>query len=111
MSHSGESQLINRGTVKSDGLEKSYSILFDDEGVTGVEVPTDRAGKPEGDPFTIPWTDIRAVTRKGGLSTRVLQRCGFTVAGEDTFRDIDGEPGSEFVMVLQAQNSCAKEGT
>src|SRR5262245_57285020 len=29
-------------------------------------------------------------------SIRVLQKCGFTMSGEDTFQGIDGEPGLEF---------------
>jgi RimJ/RimL family protein N-acetyltransferase len=38
-------------------------------------------------------------------SLRVLQKCGFAVCGEETFQGIDGEPGSGFIMTLEAGGS------
>ncbi len=44
------------------------------------------------------------VARKNVASIRVLQKCGFRISGEDTFCDLDSKPGSEFIMVLEAQD-------
>src|SRR5262245_54805535 len=76
MSGSGESELINSGFVKIDGRGKSYSVLFDDEGVKGVQLTTDQTGRPVVDRFKIPWADIRSVTRKSGIISwgMVLER-------------------------------------
>jgi RimJ/RimL family protein N-acetyltransferase len=49
------------------------------------------------------------VAKRNAASIRVLQKCGFTISGEATFRGIDGEPGSEFIMTLEAHNSDGKE--
>jgi RimJ/RimL family protein N-acetyltransferase len=35
-------------------------------------------------------------------SIRVLQKCGFTIAGEDRFSDTDGGEGEEFILKLGA---------
>jgi RimJ/RimL family protein N-acetyltransferase len=43
------------------------------------------------------------VARTNGASIRVLQKCGFTTRGEDTFPSPDGEPGQELIMVLEAR--------
>jgi RimJ/RimL family protein N-acetyltransferase len=43
------------------------------------------------------------VARKNAASIRVLQKCGFRISGEDTFCELNGEPGSEFIMILEAQ--------
>jgi RimJ/RimL family protein N-acetyltransferase len=42
------------------------------------------------------------VAKGNAASIRVLQKCGFTISGEDTFRDAAGAPGSEFIMTLEA---------
>ena len=42
------------------------------------------------------------VAKKNVASIRVLRKCGFTISGEDTFCDLDGEPDSEFIMILEA---------
>jgi hypothetical protein len=43
------------------------------------------------------------VARTNGASIRVLQKCGFTTCGEDAFPGLDGEPGQELIMVLEAR--------
>jgi RimJ/RimL family protein N-acetyltransferase len=47
------------------------------------------------------------VARQNAASLRVLQKCGFTICGEDTFRGVDGEPGEEFILTLA--ESCPAE--
>ena len=42
------------------------------------------------------------VAKENAASIRVLQKCGFKICGQDTFRGIDGTPGSEFIMKLDA---------
>jgi RimJ/RimL family protein N-acetyltransferase len=37
-------------------------------------------------------------------SVRVLQKCGFTICGEDRFAVGDGEEGEEFILVLGAND-------
>jgi RimJ/RimL family protein N-acetyltransferase len=44
------------------------------------------------------------VAKSNAASIRVLQKCGFTISGEATFSGINGEPGSEFIMTLEAEN-------
>lgn len=51
------------------------------------------------------------VAKRNVASIRVLQKCGFRITGEDTFRDIDGEPVSEFIMTLEAHSPDEKEST
>lgn len=45
------------------------------------------------------------VAKRNAASIRVMQKCGFTVCGEDTFCGIDGEQGEEFIMTLQANET------
>jgi RimJ/RimL family protein N-acetyltransferase len=45
------------------------------------------------------------VAKENVASIRVLQKCGFTISGEDTFCGLDGDPGSEFIMILETQGS------
>jgi RimJ/RimL family protein N-acetyltransferase len=45
------------------------------------------------------------VAQQNRASIRVLQKCGFTICGEDTFQGIDGEPGLEFAMVLEGKSA------
>ncbi len=40
------------------------------------------------------------VAKQNIASIRVLQKCGFTVHGEDRFTDINGEVGEEFILTL-----------
>ena len=47
--------------------------------------------------------DVR-VAKKNVASIRVLQKCGFTISGEDTFCDLDSKPSWEFIMSLEAQD-------
>jgi RimJ/RimL family protein N-acetyltransferase len=42
--------------------------------------------------------------RHNAASIRVLQKCGFTIAGEDRFPRADGEEGEEFILVLEASD-------
>jgi RimJ/RimL family protein N-acetyltransferase len=42
------------------------------------------------------------VAKQNLASIRVLQKCGFTMYGEDTFTGIDGEVGEEFILALGA---------
>jgi RimJ/RimL family protein N-acetyltransferase len=44
------------------------------------------------------------VARHNTASIRVLQKCGFTMAGEDRFAGPDGEEGEEFIFVLGAKD-------
>jgi RimJ/RimL family protein N-acetyltransferase len=41
------------------------------------------------------------VAKTNAASIRVLQKCGFRVFGEAPFTDPDGEPGEEFIMILE----------
>jgi RimJ/RimL family protein N-acetyltransferase len=45
------------------------------------------------------------VAKTNAASIRVLRKCGFTASGEDTFHGIDGEPGSELIMRLDASDA------
>jgi RimJ/RimL family protein N-acetyltransferase len=42
------------------------------------------------------------VAKQNVASIRVLQKCGFTIDGEDTFTDIDSGVGEEFILALGA---------
>ena len=42
------------------------------------------------------------VAKQNIASIRVLQKCGFTMYGEDTFTAIDGGVGEEFILTLAA---------
>jgi RimJ/RimL family protein N-acetyltransferase len=42
------------------------------------------------------------VAKHNAASIRILQKCGFTICGEDTFPWGDGEEGEEFILVLRA---------
>lgn len=44
------------------------------------------------------------VAKHNAASIRVLQKCGFTICGEDTFPAADGEEGEEFVLILGAND-------
>jgi len=43
------------------------------------------------------------VAKKNGASIRVLRKCSFRISSEDTFYGLDSKPGSEFIMILEAQ--------
>ncbi len=43
------------------------------------------------------------VAKHNAASIRVLQKCGFTICGEDTFPWADAEGGEEFILVLGAE--------
>ena len=45
---------------------------------------------------------VARVAKHNIASIRVLEKCGFTIVGEDEFAHSDGAPGAEFVMRLQA---------
>jgi RimJ/RimL family protein N-acetyltransferase len=40
------------------------------------------------------------VAKHNTASIRVLQKCGFTISGEDRFLGADGEEGEEFILTL-----------
>lgn len=42
-------------------------------------------------------------------SIRVLQKCGFTIAGEAKFAGLDGEPGEEWILILGANDHDKSE--
>jgi RimJ/RimL family protein N-acetyltransferase len=42
------------------------------------------------------------VAKHNAASIRVLQKCGFTICGEDTFPWADGEESDEFILILGA---------
>jgi RimJ/RimL family protein N-acetyltransferase len=42
------------------------------------------------------------VAKQNAASIRVLQKCGFSMYGEDTFTAIDGGIGEEFILALEA---------
>jgi RimJ/RimL family protein N-acetyltransferase len=44
------------------------------------------------------------VAKHNAASLRVLQKCGFTISGKDTFPLGNGERGEEFVLVLAAND-------
>jgi RimJ/RimL family protein N-acetyltransferase len=44
------------------------------------------------------------VAKQNVASIRVLQKCGFTIAGEDKDHSVDGEAIEEFIMIL-AENA------
>jgi RimJ/RimL family protein N-acetyltransferase len=48
------------------------------------------------------------VAKHNAASIRVLQKCGFTISGTDTFPGPDGEPGEEFIMSLAASDPDEK---
>jgi RimJ/RimL family protein N-acetyltransferase len=43
---------------------------------------------------------VAHVAKQNRASLRVLQKCGFTLTGEDTFPCYDGEVGEEFILAL-----------
>lgn len=49
------------------------------------------------------------VAKHNIASVRVLEKCGFTVSGEDKFCEADGNEGEEFVMRLGATCSQMKQ--
>ena len=49
------------------------------------------------------------VAKTNAASIRVLQKCGFTISGEDMFCGVGGEPCSEFVMKLEEHKSDETE--
>ena len=42
------------------------------------------------------------VAKENAASIRVLQKCGFTLSGEETYRGLTGEPSRELIMKLDA---------
>ena len=44
------------------------------------------------------------VAKHNTASIRVLQKCGFTIAGEGKFPGADGEEGEEFILTLGAND-------
>jgi RimJ/RimL family protein N-acetyltransferase len=50
------------------------------------------------------------VAKQNIASLRVLQKCGFTISGEDRFRGVDGELGEEFILTLAGGDRGEKEG-
>lgn len=44
------------------------------------------------------------VAKHNAASIRVLQKCGFTICGEDQFIGPGGEPGEEFILMLGASD-------
>lgn len=44
------------------------------------------------------------VAKHNAGSLRVLQKCGFTIAGEDRFPGVAGDEGEEFVLMLGAKD-------
>jgi RimJ/RimL family protein N-acetyltransferase len=42
------------------------------------------------------------VAKHNTASIRVLEKCGFTISGEDKFPGADGEEGEEFILTLGA---------
>jgi RimJ/RimL family protein N-acetyltransferase len=44
------------------------------------------------------------VAKHNFASIRVLQKCGFTISGEDKFPWVDGEEGEEFILILGAND-------
>jgi RimJ/RimL family protein N-acetyltransferase len=42
------------------------------------------------------------VARHNTASIRVLQKCGFTITGEDRFAGPDGDEGEEYILILGA---------
>jgi RimJ/RimL family protein N-acetyltransferase len=47
------------------------------------------------------------VAKHNIASLRVLEKCGFTVLGEDTFSMADDKAGEEFIMILEAHSRDA----
>jgi RimJ/RimL family protein N-acetyltransferase len=45
---------------------------------------------------------LARVAKQNVASIRVLQKCGFAISGEDSFRTLDGREGDEFIMTLAA---------
>lgn len=43
---------------------------------------------------------IAYVSKHNNASLRVLQKCGFTISGEDRFAQADGENGEEYILTL-----------
>jgi RimJ/RimL family protein N-acetyltransferase len=50
------------------------------------------------------------VANQNAASFRVLQKCGFSICGTDTFHGVDGELGEELILTLGA-NCVAEPGT
>ena len=44
------------------------------------------------------------VAKHNAASIRVLEKCGFTISGEDMFRGPKGEEGEEFILTLAAKD-------
>ncbi|MDB6092846.1 MAG: hypothetical protein JWM32_408 [Verrucomicrobia bacterium] len=51
------------------------------------------------------------VVKHNIASIRVLQKCGFTISGEDKFPDADGAESEEFILTLVARDSVPKSST
>jgi RimJ/RimL family protein N-acetyltransferase len=42
------------------------------------------------------------VAKHNAASIRVLQKCGFTISGEEPYHDADGSQGAELTLTLGA---------
>ena len=49
------------------------------------------------------------VAKHNTASIRVLQKCGFTISGEDKFSGVDGEDGEEFILIIGANDADEAE--
>ena len=45
------------------------------------------------------------VAKQNTASIRVLQKCGFTISGEDRFPGVDGEDAEEFIFIIGENDS------
>ena len=46
---------------------------------------------------------VGRVAKHNVASIRVLEKCGFTLVGEEPYKRSDGEPGAELIMSLEAR--------
>jgi RimJ/RimL family protein N-acetyltransferase len=49
------------------------------------------------------------VAKHNAASIRVLQKCAFTICGEDKFAGPGGEQGEEFILILEANEQTKAE--
>lgn len=56
-------------TVKRDGRQGTYFVAFDNHGVSGTETRVGRGWRPTLRPFALPWSDIRSITRRTGITS------------------------------------------
>ena len=50
------------------------------------------------------------VAKHNIASIRVLQKCGFTISGDDKFTGADGIESEEFILTIGANDNDADEG-